>query len=470
VSALRRGPAGVVNRRAFLRAAGGIAIGLPFLESMPERSAWAQGQAPVFGFMLVAACGVVGSKFFPTSTGALTADGLRSSGKAVAALADHAPNLLFVKNLNFPTASPTGCGHVQGLVQSLTGLSSSGGDKNATSQGVSADVHIAKLVTPGIEPLTLYAGNKRNGYVVERISFNGAGAGQVRSADDNPYTLYNKLVTGGALSSGGGGGTPTNPMTDELVATRKSVNDLVREELTYLMNRPECSAADKARLDQHFQAIRDIEVTMGGMGEACSATGLSTTKLDAMKSGWAFQTNGMIEDVTKLHFELVAVAFACNYSRIATLQWGDATDKTMYDVASNSGLKWPFHYLSHRVQSDSTSGSNPTAENAHAEIDALRMQTLAYGLSQFKARGLQDKAYVMWTNHVADGPSHSMRNVPHIIWGNGGGYLKQGEFVDAGNVTNNRLLTTLISASVRDKGMTVTNFANASGELAAVKV
>ena len=33
---------------------------------------------------------------------------------------------------------------------------------------------------------------------------------------------------------------------------------------------------------------------------------------------------------------------------------------------------------------------------------------------------------MMWTNHVADGPSHSMQNVPHIIWGNGGGYLKQG--------------------------------------------
>ena len=54
------------------------------------------------------------------------------------------------------------------------------------------------------------------------------------------------------------------------------------------------------------------------------------------------------------------------------------------------------------------------------------MKTLLHGLDQFTARGLFDKSFVMWTNHVADGPSHSFRNVPHIIAGNGGGYLKQG--------------------------------------------
>jgi hypothetical protein len=454
-----------VNRRAFLRAAGGIAIGLPFLESMPERSAWAQGQTPIFGFMCVAACGVVGSRFFPSATGPLTAAGLMSSGKAVAALAEHAPNLLFVKNINFPVAGPTGCGHVQGLVQSLTGRAPNGGDKNATSQGVSADWEIAQRVNPGkADPLTLYAGDKGNGYVVERISFKGAGAGNVRAADDNPYTLYNKLVTGGALTDGGGG----NPITDELLATRKSVNDLVGEELKSLINNPLCSQEDKLRLQQHFDSIRDVEVDLGEMGAACSETGLNLTALDALKTGWAFRTNGMIEDVAKLHFELVAVSFACNFNRIATMQWGDATDKTVYGVSSNTGLKWPFHYLSHRVESDTTAGSNPTAEAAHAEIDALRMQTLAYGLSQFKARGLENQCYVLWTNHVADGPSHQMRNVPHIIWGNAGNYLKQGEFVDAGNANNNQLLTTLVNASIKDTGMTTT-FGGANGELSQIK-
>ena len=40
----------VINRRAFLYGAGTIAIGLPFLEGLPERSAWAAGSQPIFTF------------------------------------------------------------------------------------------------------------------------------------------------------------------------------------------------------------------------------------------------------------------------------------------------------------------------------------------------------------------------------------------------------------------------------------
>ena len=40
-----------------------------------------------------------------------------------------------------------------------------------------------------------------------------------------------------------------------------------------------------------------------------------------------------------LHMQLVALAFACNYNRVATLQWGDGTDGTKYSVPSNSGLR-----------------------------------------------------------------------------------------------------------------------------------
>ena len=376
-------------------------------------------------------------------------------------LAPHAANLLFIKGLNFPMNGPTGCGHAQGSCQALTAAPSGGSGATAYAGGVSTDMVISQAVNAaGADPLTLYAGNRNNGYIAERISFKGAGAGQVRSADDNPYTLYTKLV--GLTGSGGGTGT-TDPLAAELLASRKSVNDLVRVELNGLLGSSKLSADDKLRLQQHFDAIRDGEVTMEAMGEACSQQGLATTQIEALESGLAFKTNGMIEDVAKLHLELVALAFACNHNRVATLQHGDGTDQTKYAVPSNASLGWPFHHLSHRVQSDSTSGNNPTAEMAHAEIDVLRMQTLLHGLDQFKARGLFDKSFIMWTNHVADGPSHSFRNVPTIIAGDAGGYLKQGAFVDAGNTTNNKLFNTLIAAAVRDKTSFAMNFGQGSG-------
>ena len=113
--------------------------------------------------------------------------------------------------------------------------------------------------------MTLYAGNKKNGYIAERISFKGSGAGQVRAADDNPYTLYSKLV--GLTTTTSGGGTTTDPVATELLTTRKSVNDLVRAELNSLLSNPALSAADKQRLQQHFDSIRDAESHHGHHGQ-----------------------------------------------------------------------------------------------------------------------------------------------------------------------------------------------------------
>jgi hypothetical protein len=466
---LRR-PVGI-NRRAFLRGAAGVAIGLPFLEGLPERSAWAQDQSPIFSLFMCAANGVVGNKFFPATQGPITEAALAAaSDKATSKLARHAANLLFVRGINYPMNGPTDCGHAQGLCQALTAMPAGGGGKSATSTGPSADVVIAERVMPGADPLTLYAGNKRNGYIVERLSFAAGGAGQVRAADDNPYTLYSRLV---GLTTPGGTTTPAgDAMAGELLTTRKSVNDLVRVELNELMGRPQLSAADGQRLQQHFDAIRDAEVTMGGMADAvaCSTAGLDVTRLDALRSGLAFQTDGMIEEVVRLHMSVVAVAFGCNFSRTATLQWGDGTDQTKYAVPANASLSWPFHHISHRVQSDSASGTNPTAEQAHAEIDVLRMESLAAGLDHFASRGLQDRTFVMWTNHVSDGPSHSFKDVPVILWGNAGGYLKQGQYVDAAGSGNNKLLNTLISAAIQDTGATVENFGEgAGGQLDAIR-
>lgn len=447
-----------LNRRAFLTGAGTVAVGLPFLESLPSRSAWAADASPVFTMFVVAQNGVVGKNFFPSATGALTTAGLAgATGMATSVLSPHAANLLFLKGLNYPNPGPKSCGHAEGNVQTLTGLAPGSTGNTAYSAGPSADTMIAKALG-GADPLALYSGSK--GFIAERISFKAAGAGQVRSADVNPYLLYAKVV--GLASSAPttpttGTTTPTvDPVAQELANKRKSVNDLVRGELKSLMNMSVLSAADKQRLDQHFQAIRDIEVTMGGMaptGAMCSMDGVPADKYEALKSGFAFKSAQM-EDYVKLHLQIMAVAFGCNYNRVATLQWGDGTDGTKYDVPSNSGLGWTFHQLSHRIQSDSASGNNPTAEAAHHEIDTLRMQTFLAGLDAFKAHGLQDHAQIIWTNTIADGPSHSTRGVPMIIWGSGGGFLKQGAYVDTAGAANAKVLNSIMAAATRDKGGT----------------
>src|SRR5690606_7710359 len=129
-----------INRRAFLYAAGTTGVALPFLEGLPERSAFAQNENPVFGFFICTPHGVVQQygnepeRFWPTQLGALTTAGMEgdASTRCTGLLADYADKLLIVRGVNYP-APPTGCGHAQGLVQCLTARVTTGSGNNATS-------------------------------------------------------------------------------------------------------------------------------------------------------------------------------------------------------------------------------------------------------------------------------------------------------------------------------------------------
>jgi len=453
-----------INRRAFLRGVGTTGLALPFLEGMPERSAFAQNESPKFAFFICTSCGVVqktGSdpeKFWPTADGALTTASMQAfaADRATGILADYASRLLIVRGVNYPHRG-TGCGHAQGLAQCLTSSAPSGTDNKATSSGPSIDTVIASALNPqGVEPLTLYAGLK-GGYINEKLSFSAAG--QVRAAEGNPYNVYQRLV---GLAMPGGGGGSGGGMANQLLLQRKSVNDLVRADMQSLLSRSDLSAADRQRLDQHFQSIRDMENTMTGMGLQCSADGLNVQALQAMNTGNAFRQDGSQEEVSKLHMELVAFAFSCNATRVATLQVGDGTDATRYTI--NGQKVERFHWISHRIQSDGSSGAAiPQAVEWHTAIDRLRMESFKHLLTKWSAYStaggpLLDRSFAMWTSHIATGPAHSFSNLPIIIAGNAGGYLKQGQFVNAGNVGNNKLYNTLATAV----GVPTNNFGGTS--------
>lgn len=463
-----------INRRAFLRGTGGIAVALPFLESVGDRSAWAQDQKPVFSFFIVAANGVVQNRFWPSAAGALSEATMQ--GKGVAPLAPYAADLLMVKGIKWPGGSPGNCGHAQGYVQAITGIAPGSGGNSSTSGGPSADIVISKALNPaGTDPLTLYAGSQRGAYIAERISFTG-GQTPARSAQLNPYETYKKLMgLAPAGSAGGtGGGTSGPSEADEILLRRHSVNDVVMDDFTSLLSK--ANPEDKRRLTNHLEGIRQFEQSLMVVGENanevnegspetavnyCVDDGYNKTGLDAFKNGVQFNTNGhMIEDLVKLHGEMVALAFACNLNRTATLQWGDGTDGTIYKTNATGGYN-TFHKISHRTNSDASAGNDKWAEDAHAEIDVIRMGTLAHVIDAFKARGLFDNSFIYWTNSIADGPSHGFNPSPVIIAGNAGGFFKQGQYLEVGTKNNSLILASAITAA----GVPTENFGAGGGQL-----
>jgi hypothetical protein len=230
----------------------------------------------------------------------------------------------------------------------------------------------------------------------------------------------------------------------QIAMRRKSVNDLVRTELSELLANPDLSASDRKRLDNHFQAIRDIEV-----GMLCQ---LPDSEIQTMQDlNTVYEDNENRIAVADLLLELAALAFTCDATRTGTLQIGTGNDQTRYTVMGT--LQNTYHRISHRIDSDGAAGTPiPNADVLHHEIDMLFAGIFKRFLDRLASypgpsgNSLLDDSVVLWTNDLANGPPHSYGNIPQVLAGGAGGYLRTGQYIDAGDVTHNQFLNTIINA------------------------
>jgi hypothetical protein len=455
-------------RRRILKGAGGIVLGLPALETFMTKEAHAQAAKKIYTVFIQQQNGCIQGTsgdpqlFWPAALGPVTTESLAGADadKTMNELKDHASRLLLVRGVNFPFGNPVGCGHSSGCNQSLTAAKMQGSSNRSTPVSESADVRLARIVQPGKEPLTLYAGRKA-GYLDDAFSY-GAG-GSVRAGENNPLNAYNRIFTTG-VPMPPGGGTPTDLV--KAAARRKSINDLLRGQIQTLMGRPELSKADKDRLNVHFQSIRDVEVGMGGMMMPPGTPPNVDALVASMKAiNGMHTTDANMETAVKLQLELIALTFAMDMNRVATLQVGEGNDHTRYMV--NGTLAPPYHFVSHRVLNDGATGTAITnAVDLHHGIDRIHARYFKHLLDKLSVyttadgRPLIEDSVAVWLNSNANGPPHSVSNVPHVVGGSGGAFLKQGQYVNAGNVTNNLFLNTIITAGAGGKSLAapVTDF------------
>jgi len=428
-----------MNRRRFLRGVAGAALAVPFLEGM-RRVGAAEPEKKVYSFFIrqgngcqQAGYGTEPERFWPRSLGTLTKDilGTTNSDRALAILADYATKLTLVRGTRFAFPG-IGCGHSGGLNQVLTAQNLTGEGATTLAQGMSVDYFISqKKNTPGIEPLTLMSG-PQSAYIAHGLSYSGPG--QLRGAKNNPFAVYTSLM--------GVAGSPE--VLQQLATRRRSVNDLVRGEMQDLLGSSKLSTADRTRLDMHFQSIRDLEV-----GMACTLAADKVTSMEQVKT--VFEANENRVKVADMMCELAALAFACDATRTGTLQIGMGNDSTRYTV--DGVLQNTFHRISHRIDSDGSEGTPiDNADLLHHGIDKIFAGVFKRFLDRLDAYlgpsggTLLDDSLVLWTNDLANGPPHSYSNIPQVMAGGAGGFLKTGQYIDAGNVTHNKLLNTIINA------------------------
>ena len=124
---------------------------------------------------------------------------------------------------------------------------------------ISVDHVIAQAINPGSAgsrrpALNLLVGNGGGSRGLGYISYSASG--QAIQGINNPWNAYSDF-----MGLGGTGGAPSDAQMR--IARQQSVLDLVSDDFDDLKRAP-LSAADRDKLDAHFQAIREIEMGMTG--------------------------------------------------------------------------------------------------------------------------------------------------------------------------------------------------------------
>jgi hypothetical protein len=259
----------------------------------------------------------------------------------------------------------------------------------------------------------------------------------------------------------------TQSEQDLLKSKRKSVNDFVRSELGGLLQNPKLSQTDRQRLEHHQQAIRDLET-----GMSCKLPPELLTPIAGVDNKEAV-SNDLIDDVTRMQMQVIALAVSCGLTKAATLQVGNGNDATQYTI---NGQKYErFHHISHRINGDGSEGTAiVNADVKHHDVDKHFAGYFKYLIEQLSsyptATGtMLDEGVSIWLNDLSTGPPHGSNNLPYVLAGGAGGFLKTGQYVDASNgakdlMRHNRFLST-IGAAVgckNDQGAPLDNFGDSS--------
>ncbi len=436
------------SRRAILKGLGGTTLGLPLLDAFSPRRATAAPASGDFALIIVGSNGVAQAynslepdKFWPRTPGPLTRAGLAAdlaANRALGELADHADRLLILKGIKLPFRS-SGDSHNSADCQILTAQQNIS-EPIPTAFGESLDNRIAREKNPpGREPLVVKI--TRGPRTIGAVSYRGRN-GQ-RFGDDNPMTAYQRMV----------GVTPQgDPAAAGLIQKRRlSVNDLVRAEMKRLLGRPDLSMDDRRRLDGHFTAIREIEVTLTGKLAPDTDTSLKDVA-GAGAGGPKYYSGDFTEATMNVFLDLMAFAAASGYTRVGVFKIGDRSDNNNWALPGHPRM--PFHKIAHR--SESGLGDNATrianAHEMHHQIDRIYMRMFKRMMDRMAAMTtpggpLLDQGFVAYTNQNAVG-WHNFSPIPWVIAGRARGYFSTGRYVSLANQgTNlNLLLNTLLGA------------------------
>ena len=206
---------------------------------------------------------------------------------------------------------------------------------------------------------------------------------------------------------------------------RKSILDMVRDDTQKLALT--LGTADRRKIDEYLYAVRDVERRIENAEKDNHQILPTIEKPAGIPATFA--------EYSTLMFDLLALAFQADLTRVATMMIGrEGSIRTYGEI----GVSDPHHPLSHHR-------NNPEWMAKLAKINTYHVQMFANFVGKLKATpdgdgNLLDHSMLVYGSAIADSNRHTHEDLPNLLVGGGDGSLKPGRHI------------------VYDKSTPVTNF------------
>lgn len=402
------------NRRQFLRGLLGgaaITVGLPLLDAGLSSN----GEARADGTPLPKRFGVFFwgngvrlDKWTPSATGSGDAWELSEELAPLASVKDY---VSVVSGMNVMTGNERG--HHAGCVGILSGApmisqDPKGAGYASTFSGKSIDQIVAAEIGKTSRFKSLEMAVSRSivdgeGTTLRYMSHNGPDDANPPELD--PKKLFERVFGVGFEDP------ELKKRADLKVGLRRSVLDAISKEANALSGR--VGASDRIRLQAHLEGIRALEKRLATLPPTVGACAKPTAPGSFSEPGG----KEALQERTEAFSDLLALVFACDISRVFTMQFTGSVNYTVFwEVGATQG----HHELSH----DET-GDQPTVHAA----TVFTMKQLAYLVKKLKdtpegTGNLLDRTAILASSDTSHGREHSIDDYPIVIAGKAGGALK----------------------------------------------
>ncbi len=420
-----------MNRRAFLRGAGGVAVALPFLQSL-QTTARADTPAPPKRFInWLGWWGTLPQFWMGPGEGVDL-----ELGHITAPLEPLKSKMSVVSGVNMASAFRQwgrAGSHLQGGASMLTSAPSyQEGEGNGTwhySTGPSIDFVIANRIQASLKHKMLFVGSGSDHLHSVCVDEDLNAKADYRYGD--PSQLYDVLFAEFLGDAGA---------RERLRAGRRSLLDAVMPEYASLANK--VSGDDKQVIDRHLASLREIEVSVNAIAECAPP--------EHPGGGWDQQDPAQAKARYRLLFDMVAVAMACDLTRLATLSLSAylASPRDVvpdFDALHPEDPEADCHGFSH------AKWTVPGQTDVWREIQVWRMEVLRDfalkldSISEGEGTTVLDNSVIVHTSELltgthdifplqnwgysdpAENPPARMTGLPMFYIGGCGGALKTGQ-------------------------------------------